>query len=114
MRRRFAEARLTDRLSLTNALADADIERQKAERIATEIFDAIHDHVATKADLDRVHAGLKGDIAGLRTELKGDIAGLRTELKGDIAVAIAQLEHRLAMRGLRALAVLAGLIMAHQ
>ena len=34
---------MTDRLSLTNALADANIDRQKAERIATEIFDAIHD-----------------------------------------------------------------------
>ena len=44
---------MTDRLSLTNALADANIERQKAERIATEIFDAIHDHVATKQDLER-------------------------------------------------------------
>jgi hypothetical protein len=42
---------MTDRLSLTNALADADIDRQKAERIATEIFDAIHDNVATKTDL---------------------------------------------------------------
>ena len=42
---------MTDRLSLTNALADANIERQKAERIATEIFDAIHDNVATKQDL---------------------------------------------------------------
>src|SRR5215831_13997747 len=42
---------LTDRLSLANALADANIDRQKAERIATEIFDAIHDNVATKADL---------------------------------------------------------------
>ena len=42
---------MTDRLSLTNALADANIDRQKAERIATEIFDAIHDNVATKADL---------------------------------------------------------------
>jgi hypothetical protein len=42
---------VTDRLSLTNALADANIDRQKAERIATEIFDAIHDDVATKHDL---------------------------------------------------------------
>jgi hypothetical protein len=38
---------MTDRLSLTKALADANIDRQKAERIATEIFDAIHDNVAT-------------------------------------------------------------------
>jgi hypothetical protein len=43
---------LTDRLFLTNALADANIERQKAEQIATEIFDAIlYDNVATKQDL---------------------------------------------------------------
>ena len=27
---------MTDRLSLTNALAEANIERQKAERIATD------------------------------------------------------------------------------
>jgi hypothetical protein len=49
---------MTDRLSLTNALADADIDRAKAERIATEIFDAIHDNVATKPNLQL----LKGEI----------------------------------------------------
>jgi hypothetical protein len=54
LRSAFAEAPLTDRLSLTNALADANIDRQKAERIATEIFDAIHDNVATKADLQQL------------------------------------------------------------
>ena len=56
---------MTDRLSLTNALADANIERQKAERIATEIFDAIHDNVATKQDLQ--HAGSDLQHADLRT-----------------------------------------------
>lgn len=50
---------MTDRLSLTNALADANIDRQKAERIATEIFDAIHDNVATKADIATVRADLQ-------------------------------------------------------
>ena len=49
---------MTDRLSLANALADANIERQKAERIATEIFDAIHDNVATKQDLHAVETTL--------------------------------------------------------
>jgi hypothetical protein len=34
--RRTRRRDLTDRLSLANALADADIERQKAERIATD------------------------------------------------------------------------------
>ena len=49
---------MTDRLSLTNALADANIDRQKAERIATEIFDANHDNVATQQDHDLVRADL--------------------------------------------------------
>jgi hypothetical protein len=47
---------MTDRLSLTNALTDANIDCQKAERIATEIFDAISDNVATKQDLLRLEA----------------------------------------------------------
>jgi hypothetical protein len=53
---------MTDRLSLTNALADADIDRQKAERIATEIFDAIHDNVATKQDLQHLETVLRTEI----------------------------------------------------
>jgi hypothetical protein len=48
----------TDRLSLANALADANIDRNAAERIATEIFDAIHDNVATKTDIAAVRADL--------------------------------------------------------
>jgi hypothetical protein len=56
---------MTDRLSLTNALADANIDRQKAERIATEIF-AIHDNVATKQDLEPVRA----DIRALELQLQ--------------------------------------------
>jgi hypothetical protein len=50
---------MTDRLSLTNALADANIDRQKAGRIATEIFDAVHDNVATKQDVELVRAELR-------------------------------------------------------
>lgn len=46
---------MTDRLSL----ADANIDRQRAERIATEIFDAIHENVATKQDLELVRADLR-------------------------------------------------------
>ncbi len=45
---------MTDQLSLTNALADADIDRRKAERIATEVFDAIHDNAASRTDIDRL------------------------------------------------------------
>jgi hypothetical protein len=67
---------MTDRLSLTNALADADIDRQKAERIATEIFDAIHDNVATKQDLELVRA----DLATLRTDLRADLEILKRDI----------------------------------
>jgi hypothetical protein len=61
---------MTDRLSLTNALADANIDRQKAERIATEIFDAIHDNVATKQDLQQAETVLRADIAAVRAEIR--------------------------------------------
>jgi hypothetical protein len=62
---------LTDRLSLTNALADANIDRQKAERITTEIFDAIHDNVATKQDLQALEAKLELVKHQLTTRLGG-------------------------------------------
>jgi hypothetical protein len=68
---RIAEAPLTDRLSLTNALADANIDRQKAERIATEIFDAIHDNVATKQDLQALEVKLELVKHQLITRLGG-------------------------------------------
>ncbi|HEX9535762.1 MAG TPA: hypothetical protein VF924_09835 [Stellaceae bacterium] len=62
---------MTDRLSLTNALTDANIDRQKAERIATEIFDAIHDNVATKQDLQALEAKLELVKHQLITRLGG-------------------------------------------
>jgi hypothetical protein len=77
---------LTDRLSLTNALADANIDRQKAERIATEIFDAIHDNVATKQDLQRVEAALKADIAAVPADLELVRHQLMTRLGGLMVV----------------------------
>jgi len=45
---------MSDRLALANAIEDAGIPRAKAERVASVIFDAIHDNVATKADLERL------------------------------------------------------------
>lgn len=43
---------MTDRLSLTNALADADIDRQKAEHIATIIVKAIRRSAGAAPDLE--------------------------------------------------------------
>ena len=42
---------MSDRLALAHAIEDAGVERAKAERIATVIFDAIHGSFATKADV---------------------------------------------------------------
>jgi hypothetical protein len=42
---------MTDRLALADVIEDGGIERAKAVKIATAIFDAIHDNVATKAVL---------------------------------------------------------------
>jgi hypothetical protein len=53
---------MTDRLTLTRAFEGAGIASGDAERIATEIYDAIHDHVATKADLAQAVAELERQI----------------------------------------------------
>jgi hypothetical protein len=80
---------MTDRLSLTNALADADIDRQKAERIATEIFDAIHDNVATKADLRELELRLEARIDRIVVRL----GSLIVILTGVVLAAIRYLPH---------------------
>jgi hypothetical protein len=68
----------TDRLSLANALEAAKIDRPAAERIASEIYDAIHSDVATKTDL-----------AQLRTEVMARMVEHRllTRLGGMLVVA---------------------------
>ena len=42
---------MTDRLTLTRALEGSGMQSDAAERIACEIYDAIHNNVATKSDL---------------------------------------------------------------
>ena len=59
---------MSDRLTLTRALEASGMESTAAERIATEIYDALHNNVATKADIERVEIGLKADIVGVRTD----------------------------------------------
>lgn len=86
---------MTDRLSLTNALADADIDRQKAERIATEIFDAIHENVATKTDvarletrIDQVESALRAEMRELELRLTARVDRIVTRL-GSLIVVLA-------------------------
>ena len=77
---------MSDRLALANAIEDAGIERAKAERVALVIFDAIHDNVATKADVQASEAAVRHDLQASTAATRADIAATRTELKSDIAV----------------------------
>jgi hypothetical protein len=53
---------MTDRLTLTRALEGSGMASDAAERIATEIYDAIHDNVATKSDLREMELRLEAKI----------------------------------------------------
>src|SRR5215469_8911487 len=55
---------MTDRLTLTRAFEGAGMQSEAAERIATEIYDAIHDNVATKADI----AAVRADLAAVKVD----------------------------------------------
>lgn len=61
---------MADRLTLTRALEESGIESPVAERIATEIYDAIHGNVATKTDLAAAQTDIKADIAAVRSEMR--------------------------------------------
>ena len=91
---------MTDRLTLARAFEEGGIKRDAAEHIATEIFDAIHENVATKADV----ATVRTDVAAVKSELKTDIAAVRA--------GIALVEHRLMTRLGGAIAVAVGIILA--
>jgi hypothetical protein len=60
---------MSDRLALANAIEDAGIPRDKAQRVASVIVDAIHDNVATKADVQNAEARLDAQVAGVRADL---------------------------------------------
>ena len=91
---------MTDRLTLAGALEEGRIARDAAEHIATEILDAIHDNVATKADV----AVVRTEVAAVRTELKADIAAVGAE--------IALVEYRMMTRLGGAIAAAVGIILA--
>jgi hypothetical protein len=76
---------MTDRLSLTRALEGSGMQSTAAERIATEIYDAIHDNVATKADLEQTEVALKADLQRVEASLKADTARVEASLRADTA-----------------------------
>jgi hypothetical protein len=86
---------LSDRLALANAIEDAGIERDKAQRLASVIFDAIHDNVATKTDVQSAEARLDAKIGAARADLAlvehrlfTRLGGLAVVLSGAIVAAL--------------------------
>lgn len=99
---------MADRLTLTNALAEAGIERRAAERVASVIFDAIHENVATKADLQLTEANLHSELVAMRADFHTELAAIRADFRTELAAIrtdLALVEHRLLVR-------LGGLIVA--
>ena len=121
-RSRLNGAAMSDRLALANAIEDAGIERSKAERVASVIFDAIHDNVATKADVQASEASLRAEMAAAKAELKTDIASARNEAasnaaRHDVAIerlrsTLRQTESRLLLRLGSLMVVLTGAVLA--
>jgi len=74
---------MTDRLTLAHALEDANIERGAAERIATEINDAITANVATKPDLQQLEQRLGLRFAAIDTRF-AEIGKVLSDAKAEI------------------------------
>ena len=60
---------MADRLTLTRAFEGAGLKSDDAERIATEIYDAIHDNVATKTDLRELEQRLEVRFANIERRI---------------------------------------------
>ncbi len=89
---------MADRLTLTRAFESAGMASGVAERVATEIYDAIHENVATKADIN----ALRAEMNALRAEMKADINALRAEMR--------EIEQRIVIRLGAGAVVLTGLL----
>jgi hypothetical protein len=78
---------MSDRLTLTRALESSGMQSAVAERIATEIYDAIHNHVATKTDLRELEQRLDLRFEQLERRIDGVEHRLITRL-GALAVVL--------------------------
>jgi hypothetical protein len=106
---------MSDRLALANAIEDAGIERAKAQRVASVIFDAIHDNVATKADIQASEAAIRGEIrtetASVRALLASETARLDTRIER-LDAKVEQVAHRTTLRIGSLVVVMTGIILA--
>jgi hypothetical protein len=68
---------MIDRLTLARALEESGMGSTVADRVASEIYNAIHDNVATKSDVASSAAELKTEIGVVRSELAIAIRDLK-------------------------------------
>jgi septal ring factor EnvC (AmiA/AmiB activator) len=78
---------MAERLTLTRVFEGAGLNSGDAERIATEIYEAVHNNVATKCDL-------RTEIGAVRGDLKTEIAAVRAEIAA-VRADLRELEQRL-------------------
>lgn len=75
---------MTDCLTLTRAFEGAGIQSELAERLTTEIYDAIHESVATKPDLaeleQNINATKARDIYQIRSAMTAELAALEKKV----------------------------------
>ena len=76
---------MSDRLALANAIEDAGIERSKAERVASVIFDAIHDNVATKADVQASEASIRSQLHAVESSIRSQLHTSEATMRGELA-----------------------------
>jgi hypothetical protein len=94
---------MTDRLTLTRAFEGAGIQSELAERLTTEIYDAIHESVATKADL-------KADLAELEQNINATKARDIYQIRSAMTAELAALEKKVTVVGYRLITGLATLM----
>jgi hypothetical protein len=106
---------MSDRLALANAIEDAGIERGKAQRLASVIFDAIHDNVATKADIASLATKVEAVAVDVRVVVRAELQAVRTEVQGvrtDLRDDMVLSERRLLTRLGGLVVVMSGIILA--
>lgn len=81
---------MTDRPTLTRAFEDAGLSSEASEHIATQIYDAIHDNVATKADLRTLEQATRADLVALEQRLKLWLGSLVIAAAGGLFAALHQ------------------------
>jgi hypothetical protein len=81
----MAEQLLFDKLTYMDRLKRAGISEEHARAHAEAMEGALHEGVATSAEVTILGTALRAEMAALRTELRAEMAALRAEMRADMA-----------------------------